>query len=1086
MRVLGIALVACVVQLAGADVADDVLKQSGVTGGLVVHLGHGSGELTAALRKNDAFLVHGLDRDLADVAEARKRIVESGLHGKVTVEHWTQRTLPFTDNLVNLIVIDDAGGIPGSEIMRALSPNGVVMRRKGSGWEKTVKPRPEDIDEWTHFLGDAANNAVANDKRVGPPKRLQWKCGPMFTRDHDSLASVSALTSSDGRIFYIIDEGHTSLIHRPSKWKLVARDAFNGKLLWKRDIDRWITQLANFRAGPAQITRRLVSVGDRVFVTLGLDAPVEMLDAVTGKTLCTFSGSEKTEELIVHDGVLLAAIGDPNILTDAVSDVEGFWQLEAKDVPPVQRQVVAYDVKTGAERWRADDSRTAGYVGLTLTAHDDRVYYLDGENLQCRALASGESLWDSEFNFKGAFLLNYTPTVVAHDDVVMCLNYKRLCAFSTADGRILWERGGAIGFGAAGDLFVIDDLAWALPMTKFGAPMVPKRTDFIGEDGKESWGMDLHTGEVKKRVKRNILPGVHHHRCYRNKATDNYLLYGQGGLEFMDIHGEEHSGNLWTRGVCQYGVMPANGYVYVPPHPCQCYSQDLLHGFYVLSAQNSDGDLVLEPELQQGPASSSPMTKTANVTAPAKKPGMLWQPPVTYAKRDEWPMYRRDVTRSGFSPCTISATLKPAWQVKLGADLTAATVAGRYLFVCSKAEQILYCLDRITGKTLWEVATPGQADSPPTVVRGLCVFGSVDGSVYCLDANSGALRWRFRVSETERRTVVDDHLESIWPIHGSVLVQGDRVYFSAGRSSHLDGGIRVYAVDLASGTLKKQVTLSSDAEGANRAHVNMDLLVSDGELINMGLAQFDLDLNMREQSDISTLICDTGFLPDAWFHRENWILGGVRGAVGATARTSMATQSRSERSSVGKLLVFNDTKAYGIKNPYTWQKYANTYPTHTGHVHQKYTRYDPKWFPVGTRVFSFDNGAVMGPEQAQTLAAQAEKQKKRRKPSKEGEQNETWGVDMPFQARAIALTEDKLVLAGWLDAIAIQPKSGLPLDPENPDPRDCVLRVLSTDGGTILSEQKIPAEPVYDGMAIAYDSVYLPLKDGTVLCWQGK
>ena len=89
---------------------------------------------------------------------------------------------------------------------------------------------------------------------------------------------------------------------------------------------------------------------------------------------------------------------------------------------------------------------------------------------------------------------------------------------------------------------------------------------------------------------------------------------------------------------------------------------------------------------------------------------------------------------------------------------------------------------------------------------------------------------------------------------------------------------------------------------------------------------------------------------------------------------------------------------------------------------------------------------------------------------------------MPFQPRAIALAGETLVLAGWLDAIAIQPKTGLPLDPANPDPRDCVLRTLSTNGGKILNEYKIPAEPAYDGLAVAYGRIYLPLKDGTVIC----
>ena len=1078
MRLLSFVLIICAVRTAVAGVADDLLHMSGVKGGLIVHIGCGEGELTTKLHTTDAFLVHGLERDAAKVVLARKRIVEQGLHGKVTVEHWNQATLPFNDNLVNLIVLEDAGEIPMSEVQRVLCPGGVVLSRDGGKWKKTVKPRSEDIDEWTHFLRDGSNNALALDEKVGPPKHLQWKAGPMFTRDHDSLASISALTSSNGRIFYIIDEGHTSLIHRPSKWKLVARDAFNGKLLWKRDIARWITQLANFRAGPAQMPRRLVSVGNRVFVTLGLDAPVEMLDAVTGKTLYTFAGSDKTEEIIVDQGTLLTVVGDPNILTDVVSKVEGFWQAEAKDVKPAPRKVVAYDVASGKETWRADDEHTAGYIGLSLTAHSDRVFYLDGENLQCRELKTGKQLWKSEFAFKGAFLLNYTPTVVAYDDVIMCLTYKQLLVFSTSTGTKLWERKGAIGFGSAGDLFVIDGLVWALPMVKFGAPVIAGRDDFIGNRGKESWGMDLHTGDVKKRVPRNILPGVHHHRCYRNKATLNYIIYGQGGLEFMDLSGTNHCGNLWTRGICQYGVMPANGYIYVPPHPCQCYSQELLNGFHVLSASNSSGDLIPEPGLERGPAYFELVTGIKDAAVLAMKDGMVWQPPISPHNPDEWPMFRRDITRSGSSPGKISGSLKQVWQTTLGSDLTAVTIADNRMFVCSKAEQILYCLDASTGKELWQLATPTMVDSPPTIISGLCVFGSVDGSVYCVKTVDGALRWRFRIGEEERRTVVDDHLESIWPVHVSVLVMNNTVYFAAGRSSHLDGGIRIFAVDLPSGLLKKQITLSSDTEGANRAHVNMDLLVSDGKMINMGLAQFDGDLSLQQNSELKTLICDTGFLSDAWFHRENWVLGGVSGEVGKTTRTTMATQAKSDRATVGKLLVFNDSEAYGIKNPYSWLKYANRIPTHTGHPHQKYSRYQPEWFPVGSRVFSFENKKESPPE--------GDERKVRRylRNPFEGGYSETWGVDMPYQPRAIALAGNKLVLAGWLDTLAIQQRTGLPLDPKNPDPRNCVLRVVSTDGGKILSEHKIPAEPAYDGMAVAYGKVYLPLKDGTVICEQ--
>lgn len=1063
-------LIPCLSQMGWADTANDILAEAGIHGGIIVHLGCGNGELTSALCRSGEYLVHGLDRDAANVESARQRFVEKGQHGKVTVECWSQRMLPFIDNLVNLVVVEDAGDISMDEILRVLCPHGVVMVRTGDTWKKTVKPRPADIDQWTHFLRDASNNAVAKDKKIGPPKHLQWKAGPAFTRDHDSLASVSAVTSSNGRVFYILDEGDISLIHRPSKWKLIARDAFNGKLLWKRDIPRWITQLANFRAGPAQMPRRLVSVGDRVFVTLGLDGPVEMLDAATGKTLHSFPGSAKTEEIIVHEGMLLAAVGDPNVLTDAVSKVDGFWQIEARDVKQIRRQILAYDLESGEEVWRVDDDTAAGYTGLSLTAHQDHVYYLDGKQLLCRELQSGKERWRTDFPFPGSFLLNYTPTVVAHDDVILCLTYKQLSAFSSVNGEKLWEQKGAVGFGSAGDLFVIDGLVWTIPMVRFGAAVSWRKSDFLGEAGSEFWGMDLHSGEVKKRVSRNILPGVHHHRCYRNKATEDFLVYGQGGLEFMDLHGDKHSGNLWTRGICQYGVMPANGYVYVPPHPCQCFSQDMLHGFYALAASNSTADIVFESDLQKGPAFFDTLTEIPRLEVPVKQPGQVWQPPVTYGKPDEWPMFRRDITRSGSSRCEISGLLQQTWQTKLGSDLTAVTVANDRMFVCSKAEQMLYCLNAASGETIWPLATPGKVDSPPTIAGGLCVFGSVDGSVYCVRAVDGVLRWRFRISQDERRTLVDDCLESVWPIHGSVLVLQDTVYFAAGRSSHLDGGIRLFALDLASGKLKHQMTLES--EGEDRVLTNVDLLVADGNMINMGLAQFDRDLNLQPTSDLNTLICDTGFLGDSWFHRENWVLGGVTGTVSQSARTTMATQPRSEQSSVGKLLVFNGSTAYGIKNPYSWQKYAKKYPTHTGHPHQKYSRYNPEWFPVGSRIFSFDNV-----EEAPGVAAG-----KRRRPSREQQRNDKWGVDMPLQPRAIALAGNKLVLAGWLDAVAIQPRTGLPLDPDNPDPRECVLRTVSTNGGKILDEHNIPAEPAYDGLAVAYGRIYLPLKDGTLIC----
>ena len=79
---------ACVTILQAADapeqgdttgLAQQILKDTGVTGGLIVHLGCGDGQLTAAFlpqEASDSFLVQGLDADAKKVEAAREHMEE--------------------------------------------------------------------------------------------------------------------------------------------------------------------------------------------------------------------------------------------------------------------------------------------------------------------------------------------------------------------------------------------------------------------------------------------------------------------------------------------------------------------------------------------------------------------------------------------------------------------------------------------------------------------------------------------------------------------------------------------------------------------------------------------------------------------------------------------------------------------------------------------------------------------------------------------------------------------------------------------------------------------------------------------------
>ena len=924
---------------------------------------------------------------------------------------------------------------------------GVAYIKQGGRWTKTVKPRPGDIDEWTHFLHDADNNAVAHDGRVATPKHLQWQAEPKRTRDHDAQASLSAMTSSGGRIFYILDEGLTSLVHRPPQWKLAARDAFNGKLLWKREIDSWITHLRYFRSGPVQIPRRLVSLGDRVYATLGLGSPVTALDAATGNTLLTCGGSEKTEEFICHDGVLLAVIGEPRLWNRYSPKIDNYWEFYDQQGPRVAKSIVAYRTQTGKELWRIEGDNLARLAPLSLTAGNRRAFYLDDRNLYCVDLHAGKQLWKAPFPSQGLFLMNYAPTVVQYKDTVLCLSLEKLAVFSVKDGRKLWETSGYAGFASPGDLFVIDDLVWTFP----GVAAIRTRRESIPGKGKEFLAFDLYTGQVKRSLtKGDVWPGGHHHRCYRNKATQRYLVSGRRGLEFVDLQGDDNTINWWVRGVCQYGVMPCNGLVYVPPHPCKCFAQIKFDGFHALAAQRATPPGGSEPDrrLLKGPAYGTVGEQESAIrnqqwAAENKTPeGSLWAAPVPGADPQQWPTYRHDISRSGCASTGVPLDLEQTWQADIGGKLSSVVVAENRLLVSAVDRQTIHCLDAHSGKTAWTFIAEGRVDSPPTVFGRVALFGCRAGYVYALRVIDGALVWKFRGAPVDSRTVVRDRLESVWPVHGSVLVHNGTVYFAAGQTSYLDGGIRLYGLDALSGEVRCRTVFSS--EGASQSGGMPDVLVSDGQHIAMRHLRYDLSLNPAKGRSSRTIVANTGLLEDCWGHRWNLTLGS------------------GGKCPLGKLLVFDGHAAYGVQTFYTFLKHDKSMqpPTHTGHLHQKYSRYTKDQFPIGTRLFAQENKAS-GPSKRK-LALE--------------KNDHAWNRKAFVQFRAMVLAGDTLFAAGWKDSVKI-----LGEDPNRPTEK--VLVVISAADGRTLEEHPLDAEPVFDGMAAAYGRLYMAMKDGKVLCW---
>ena len=1045
LALIGMSFVAVASCPATAGLADELTQAAGVKGGVVVHLGCGDGTKTAALYAGERFLVHGLDTELDRVKKAKDHIDSRGLYGPVSAEQYDGQNLPYGDNIVNLMVVTDAAEVEPDEIARVLVPRGSVLIESGSklldeapldaaneveGWKRYVKPWPEAIDQWTHFLYDSSGNAVCSDKRVRRPRHMQWYAGPKRSRHHDTLASMSAMTSSNGRLFYIFDEGPTSIVHRPADWKLIARDAFNGKLLWKRDIPNWMTHLYNFRAGPKQLPRRLVSVGDHVYVTLGLSAPALKLDAATGKTLLTYPDSKNAEELIYHNGMLLAVVGDPSVLIEHADGCHGYWELAEHKDPSVDKSIVAYDAESGEKVWTIQGDRLKYAVPLSLCALGDDVFYLDNKQLHCVDSKTGRRRWASPFETQGWFIRSYAPTVVPHDDVIMCLKWDRLHAYSIETGEELWRNKGAIGFGSPGDLFAIGDKAWAIPMRKSIWRKSRKNKDGIIttgidipkseflNDAKTAVALDIHTGQIT-----DIVPFAHtqhHHRCYRNKATEQYLLIGHSGIQVLDLDERTTQTHRWVRGLCQYGIMPANGYIYVPPDPCRCYGAGKINGFFALSENNSWEDVKMVPAVKKGPLYSE-----VSLSAEPQRGGA-----------EDWPTYRGNNSRGSAAGCQIPARLTTKWRSHVGETITAPVIAKGRVYVADRDAYTVYCRDADSGELKWKYLANGPVDSPPTIYRGLCIFGCGDGSVYCVDADRGGLVWRFKTSRIERRIGYEDRLESPLRIHGSVLVKNETVYFAAGYSSNLDGGIRLYGLDASTGRQLYDAKLASGHWGDDgKWGFLADILVSDGARIGMRGTGFDEELNQAKRP--RAVVAATGLLEDAWFHRQGWSLSG---------------------SGKGQLIVFDGERSFTVSSPYTSLKRRRRgrYQefNQVGHFHQKFTRYREAFFPVGTTLAS-GNG---------------------RKSDK------GWSKNIDLQPRAMVLAGKNLYLAGWVDDVVIEMKTGRPKNPRSPNRRNAVLRVYAASSGEQHSECRLKAEPVFDGMAAAGDRLFVSLRNGNLVC----
>ena len=1086
-----------------SEKANHIFESTGIKGGIIVHAGVEDGRLTAALYQDSAFAVHGLTENMSNVRKARKYILDNGFYGRVSVEHWNGQNLPYVDNMVDLFVADREMSLPMEEILRVLSPGGIAYIKRNDQWIKREKPWPDGMDDWPHYLYNTTNNAVSQDTLVEPPRNLQWVGKPEWTRHHDLMESISAMVSSGGRIFYILDEGPAASIYLPSDWKLIARNAFNGKILWKKSIHSWVNPLWPLKSGPVQLPRRLVAQENQVFATLSIDGPLKKIDAATGEVLHTYDQTRGTDEILYSDGTIYILV-NPDRNQSRYNYEKGMHKFhfdkeiwERKDLI-----IKAIDAQSGNLLWKKETP----VLPLSLTVDDSRAYFHDGQCLHALNRSTGEAKWKSQPLERPSKILSYfAPMLVIHDDVVLYASGEvavlqryewsskddQLTALSAQTGEVLWSSPHPpSGYRSLEDIFVMDDVVWMGDITS-GI-----------KEGKFT-GRDLHTGTLVDEFRPNVSMHWFHHRCYRNKATSKYIIAGRTGIEYIDPSDQHWDVNHWLRGTCLYGTMPANGLTYSPPHACACYPEAKLSGFNALTGSRpTSRNIIRESALVKGKAYDMHDISS-------KEPN-----------RSGWATYRHDMARSGYTKTTVPEKLNNHWNTSIGGDLTSLVMADNTVYVARKDNHTLYALNASNGKHRWQYTTGGRIDSPPTIYHNKVYFGAADGCVYCLKASGGELIWKFQAAPNNQKIMANGQLESLWPVPGNVMIKNGEVWFVAGRSMFLDGGLYLYRLDAATG---EKIAVNNMSEYHPESGQNLqkastwltmpvalpDILSTDGKYVYMRSQKFNQEgkrLEIDQLSDQSYeqlmgremksefsqmfnhagplqvtfknyhhlfldsmhsankegnhLFAPYGYLDDSWFHRAYWVygkhyLGGWNGYYVA-----------GKYAPSGRIVVHDRDNVYAFGRKPQYYRWTKPMEYHLFSA--------SKSMDVDTTLLS-DKTAKLERIGAEPMPYQ-------------------WNTTIPILAQAMVKADNNLFVGGPPDLLNEEQAQRHYTDSlvqANMKKQHEALNgkhgglLWAFDGlsGKVLRKYQIASPPVWDGLIAADHKLFIATMDWNVVCW---
>lgn len=577
--------------------AHHILATSGVTDGICLVYGTGTGRLALDLARHSKLRIVCVDDDPERVAHARSLLQQTGAYGsRISVlDVASLSELPLPDAFANLVVSETmltTGECIGSvrELLRTLRPaGGVLMLGQPTGvsmpldrtafaawlgiahdevvadegeqglWYVSTRGKLAGSADWTHQYGTPTNQAFAGETLAGAKNvsdlQLQWLGHPGPRYQPDRQVRKPSPLAANGRLYMQGLE------------RLIAADAYNGTILWSLEVPglRRYNMPRDASNMCADDKHLYLAVADKCW----------KIDGQTGRVvqvLDVLPPPDKRWDLawgyLAHHGdMILGSASKKGAAFDAYwggknwYDSKGGW-----DTAKVcSDNLFAVDENSGSLRW----SYSHGVLMHTTIAMDaGGVYFVESRNPKVRALDHriiGEpelfqDLYVVALNPQTGNKLWEQPIAVPSATVMISLAYgqDKVVLGASGNGKFFMTALDATDGASAWSV----TLPWATDNHggHLSRPAIVGDTIYLRPKS-----YNLHTGEPNKE--RDMAWGG----CGTYACSSNAIFYRSGNISMFSPSTGENTSWSRLRPDCWLSTIPACGMVLSPEGGGGCW-----------------------------------------------------------------------------------------------------------------------------------------------------------------------------------------------------------------------------------------------------------------------------------------------------------------------------------------------------------------------------------------------------------------------------------------------------------------------------------------------------------------------------------